>query len=70
MMLKKLLRKSTAMTLVLTLMSSTLSCSLSGCDFSDSKINTAKVYTRTYADTALEETGKSLTKLIVNLTVR
>ena len=58
-MIKKLLKKSTALTLIVTLMSSTISFCLSGCN-ANSSVNLSNIYTPTYSDTLLEENGNKL----------
>lgn len=58
-MIKKLLKKSTALTLIVTLISSTISFCLSGCN-ANSSVNLSNIYTPTYSDTLLEENGNKL----------
>ena len=58
-MIKKLLKKSTALTLIVTLMSSTISFCLSGCN-ANSSVNLSNIYTPIYSDTLLEENGNKL----------
>ena len=54
---KKIIKKSTAVTLVLALMSSTLSGVLSGCE----NASISNIYSPTYEDTALETESQKLT---------
>lgn len=65
-MIKRFFRRSTAVTLIVSLMSSTLSFCLSGCDAKNSLTN-AKAYSLTYTDTELEKGSKALTDIYEDL---
>lgn len=65
-MIRRFLKRSTAITLVVSLMSSTLSFCLSGCD-SKNNISNDELYSLTYTDTELEKRSKELTDIYENL---